>query len=233
MESGLNSGISAIVPVYNGIRFLAEALESVWQQTCRPDEVIIVDDGSTDGSVQLVAQFEAQMGSALRYSYQENRGQGSARNRGVEMATGAFLAFLDHDDVWLPRKLEHQRGVLTSTEGLDGVFGLVQQWRGAADGGDEQPLSGVLPSALLISRDSFLRVGFFETEWKTAEWAGWYRRALDRHLKFQVIPELVARRRLHDSNNGLLHYDARIEYTRVLRASLARRRAGGKGETAP
>jgi glycosyltransferase involved in cell wall biosynthesis len=230
MESRLNPGVSVIVPVYNGARYLAEALESALGQTCPPHEVIVVDDGSTDDSARIAAHFQAQFGTALRYCYQENRGTGAARNRGAEIATGTNLAFLDHDDIWLPRKLEFQQEALAIHPEWDGVFGLVDQWRGAPDLAASPPLAGVIPSALLIRHDAFWRVGMFETHWQVGEWVSWYARAMELELGLPVLPEVVARRRLHDRNSGLLYYDARVVYTRILRASLARRRLAPKGE---
>jgi len=96
--------ISAIVPLYNGERFIEEALVSISHQTLKPIEVIVIDDGSTDGGVDKVRNLD--LGIPLKVVGQENAGQSAARNEGARLATGDHLAFLDQDDVWYPRHLE-------------------------------------------------------------------------------------------------------------------------------
>src|SRR5690348_7411877 len=97
--------VSYVVPVYNGARYLAECLETVLTQTQAPAEVVVVDDGSTDASAEIAASF----GAAVVCVHQEHRGHAAARNRGVEIATGELLAFVDADDVLTPEKTEIQR----------------------------------------------------------------------------------------------------------------------------
>src|SRR5919205_4589183 len=96
--------IIVIIPVYNGESYVAEAIESILDQTYRPAEVIVVDDGSTDNTAEVVKRF----GDVVQYHHQPNRGAGAARNRGVELSHGEFLAFLDADDLWHKDKLAHQ-----------------------------------------------------------------------------------------------------------------------------
>lgn len=98
--------VSAVIPVYNSSEFVADAIESVYAQTVRPTEVIVVDDGSTDDTPQVLSQFEGRPGFIL--IRRPNQGEASARNAGVERATGEYIAFLDHDDLWRPQKLERQ-----------------------------------------------------------------------------------------------------------------------------
>lgn len=106
--------ISAIIPAYNRRSHLIRAVESVLAQTGHLDEVIVVDDGSTDGTAEAV---RAQFGSSVKLFTQKNAGASAARNRGVREARSEWVAFLDSDDVWLPTKIERQ------LEALD-MFGL-------------------------------------------------------------------------------------------------------------
>ncbi|MGH8558757.1 MAG: glycosyltransferase, partial [Methylococcales bacterium] len=92
--------ISVIIPAYNAAKYLVESINSVVTQSYSPFEIIVVDDGSKDATAQIAAQF----GTQIRYFRQDNAGAGAARNRGVEMAHGHWLAFLDADDVWEPDK---------------------------------------------------------------------------------------------------------------------------------
>src|SRR5438552_10684660 len=107
--------VSVIMPVYNGERYLAAAIRSVLAQTYTAAEVIVVDDGSTDDSAEIVHKF----GTAVRYESQLHRGSPDAsRNRGVELARGEYLAFLDQDDLWTNNKLELQVAAATADESL-------------------------------------------------------------------------------------------------------------------
>ncbi|HMM81114.1 MAG TPA: glycosyltransferase family A protein [Pyrinomonadaceae bacterium] len=109
--------VSVIIPNYNYGRFLREAVDSALGQTVAPHEVIVVDDGSTDDSGEILASY----GERIIVIRQQNQGVGAARNKGAEIATGEFLAFLDADDYWAPTKLEKQLAVFES----DPEIGLV------------------------------------------------------------------------------------------------------------
>ena len=218
--------VSVIIPVFNGADFLADAIQSVLAQTYRPMEIIVVDDGSTDASPEVARRFSA----AIRYHAQPNRGTAAARNEGLRFAQGSHFAFLDQDDVWLPDKLADQMNALAESPWLDAVFGMVRQFR-ADEREESPPLAGYLPSAMLIRRDAFQRVGPFGTGWIIGEWADWYARAGEVGLRMALLPRVVARRRLHAANKGL-DRPARREYVRLLKASLDRRRAGRAREEA-
>jgi len=96
--------VSAIIPAYNHGRFIAEAIDSVLAQTLPPLEVIVVDDGSTDDTAAVLARY----GGRIRVLRQQNAGVAAARNAGIAAARGDYLAVLDSDDAWFPRKLELQ-----------------------------------------------------------------------------------------------------------------------------
>ncbi len=109
--------ISVILPTYNRAGFLERAMGSVLAQRCPCGELIVVDDGSTDETPALVARLAARSPIAVRSLHQENRGAAAARNTGIGAARGEFLAFLDSDDWWLPKKLELQAAVLQANPG--------------------------------------------------------------------------------------------------------------------
>jgi len=97
--------ISCIIPTYNRAHLVCDAIDSALAQTYPCHEIIVVDDGSTDNTQQVLAE---RYGKKIRYIWQENQGVSAARNRGIEAATGEWLAFLDSDDIWLRQKLEFQ-----------------------------------------------------------------------------------------------------------------------------
>ena len=96
--------VSIVIPTYNQPAFLREAINSVFAQTFRDYEIIVVNDGSSDDTAQQLLQY----GARIRTVYQDNQGTGCARNRGMDEAQGRYIAFLDHDDLWHPSKLEIQ-----------------------------------------------------------------------------------------------------------------------------
>jgi glycosyltransferase involved in cell wall biosynthesis len=96
--------VSVVVPLYNCEKHIGEAIQGVLAQTYRHYDIIVIDDGSTDGSAAIVRSF----GDAVRYVYQQNSGVSAATNRGVALSKGELIAFLDNDDIWLPTKLERQ-----------------------------------------------------------------------------------------------------------------------------
>jgi glycosyltransferase involved in cell wall biosynthesis len=108
--------VSVVLPTYNRADYLEEALESVLAQTFADFEVVVVDDGSTDDTPARLARY----GERIRVIRQENRGVGAARNRGIEAARGRYVAFIDNDDLWHPRKLEVQHAFMASHPGFVG-----------------------------------------------------------------------------------------------------------------
>ena len=217
-------GIVAI-PCYNEERFIGDVVRKAKRYA---DTVIVVDDGSTDESADAARRF----GPAVRYCWQPHSGPSAARNRGVDLATGDFLAFLDADDLWLEPKLVLQMAAFDADTGLDMVFGHVQQFP-SPDLADSdrarlrysvEKVPGHVPSALLIRREAFDRVGGFESEWHLGEFMDWYLRALEQGLKGLMLSEVVARRRLHADNLGVRERGSQGDYVRILKASLDRRR---------
>jgi glycosyltransferase involved in cell wall biosynthesis len=222
--------ISVIIPVYNGEKYLAEAVETVLAQTYRQIEVIVVDDGSIDGSREVAQRFAR----PVRYSFKSHQGIGAARNHGITMARGSFCAFLDADDLWVEDKLTRQIAVFGDKPHLDMVFGYVkmfhspelsEQLKAKLDGAG-QTMPGHIAGTLLIKRESFLRAGLFETGWRLGDFIDWYLKAMEKGLESYMLPEIVMQRRLHGGNTTLRERPAILDYVRVLKASLDRRRAG-------
>jgi glycosyltransferase involved in cell wall biosynthesis len=219
--------VSAIIPVYNAEPYLAEAIKSVLAQTYRPIEIIVVDDGSTDGSAHVAKRFDQ-----VRYQFQPNRGAGAARNRGAGLAQGSFLAFLDADDLWVEDKLARQMMAFEADSNLDMVFGYVRQFHSPELDEEEKKqrkiLSEVMPGhhvgTMLIRRDAFFRVGSFRTDLEVGEFIDWHARATEMGLRSQMLPDVVMKRRIHTNNMMQRERGSQTDYVRILKASLDRRR---------
>lgn len=221
--------VSVLIPAFNAERYLGEAIESALAQTHAPFEVIVVDDGSADGTAEVAMGF----GKTVRYRRQDNEGVGAARNRCIELARGDHLALLDADDRWDRRKLELQLEAMRSHSRPDIVYGRVRQFvtpelpKAEAARIRCPPTSqpGYLPGAMLASRGVFKRIGPFRTDLHFGEFIDWMARARDLGLRDLMLEETVMWRRLHDTNLSVRRRDRRGDFAHVLKASLDRRRA--------
>ncbi|MBD3561475.1 glycosyltransferase family 2 protein, partial [Planktothrix sp. FACHB-1355] len=117
--------VSAIIPVYNGEKYLAEAIKNVKNQDYQPLEIIVIDDGSTDRTPEVAAAFK----DSIRYVSQPNSGPAAARNHGIRIANGDVIAFLDVDDLWSDDKLKLQANYLANNPSVGIVQGLIQQMK--------------------------------------------------------------------------------------------------------
>lgn len=106
--------VSVIIPTYNREDYLPDAIDSVLNQTYQDFEIIIIDDGSTDSTKNIVTNYISQNGERVKYLFQNKKGSSAARNNGIKNAKGEFIAFLDSDDIWLPEKLEKQIKLIES-----------------------------------------------------------------------------------------------------------------------
>ena len=219
--------VSVVIPVYNGEQFLGDALRSAWGQDYRPIEVLVIDDGSTDRSAEIARGFEG-----VRYFHQTNRGQGPARNLGLEQALGELIAFLDADDIWLPHKLRLQvRYLLDHPEAS---FVLTHQ-RMVLEPGVEKPAwvkdellakdsVGYLPSTLMARKGLFSEIGGFDPAVRLNEDVEWFFRARDAGIPMGVVPEVLLHKRIHTANLGYQVARGQPELLQVLKSSLERRR---------
>ena len=114
--------VSVIIPTYNRADYIGEAIESVLAQTYSPLEIIVIDDGSTDNTSEIVARYAPR----VRYIRQENAERGAARNHGLRLANGEFIAFIDSDDVWLPHKIEKDIEVFSKNPKAGLVYSDIQ-----------------------------------------------------------------------------------------------------------
>ncbi len=220
--------ISVIILVYNGANFLRQAIESALGQSLPPFEIVVIDDGSTDESAGIASSF----GGIVRVVSQANGGLSIARNAGLASATGDLIAFLDHDDLWPEDSLRCRADFLAANPTTGAVFGSVIQFQ-EQTGEEQPPVPGALPGNMLARRFAFDLAGNFDPQFRVGEFVDWYSRAASAGVTFATIPDVVLRRRLHDSNLGLRATGAgeRVDYVRAVRANLQRRRAAERGES--
>ena len=230
MKSLQSSLITCIVPVCNGERYLGKALDSILAQTYRPVEVIVVDDGSTDGTAAVAARF----GQQLRYFKQSNQGPAEARNAGIRMAVGEFIAFLDADDLWHPEKLDRQIARFHARPELDYCVAHAQNfWSAEMDAEAEKfqqhrisrPLPGYVTGTLLARRAIFDAVGLFNPGLAHGDSTDWFLRAAEHGAVMEVLSDVLLFRRLHPANRSRVFAGrSRDEFLRLLKLSLDRKR---------
>ncbi|SEG20686.1 Glycosyltransferase, GT2 family [Bryocella elongata] len=197
--------VSVIIPVYNGAVFLGEAIESVLRQTLPVQEILVIDDGSTDGSAELARSYPG----VLVLSF-ENAGLSTARNRGIAAATSPWVALLDSDDIWVPEKIERQMKLLGENPTADVCVtgyqllqngGLGKVMRAPEDFGPRLELGTFsMPSCFVLRRSALLAVGGFDPNVTSAEdWDCWLR--LKRAgATFVSCPEPLMHYRRHGNN---------------------------------
>ena len=216
--------VTALIPAYNSADWIAEALDSVAAQTAPPDEVIVVDDGSTDGTAE---HRRVARGDLLRPG---RVGVSAARNLGVRAASGELIALLDSDDVWTPDKLEIQPAHMRTHPGAALHDHPLPPFPGRRLGGGHprgrarrSPSRAGFPSTLVARREAFDVVGEFDESMPSGGDIDWFSRAVDLGVAMEVLPQVLLLKRAH--NDSLTWTMGHRSLFLSLRRSLTRKRA--------
>jgi len=219
--------VSVVIPVFNGEVFLREAVQSVLAQNYSPVEIIIVDDGSTDGSATLAQGLPG----PVRYLYQANSGPAAARNRGIEHAQGSLIAFADADDLWPAAKLELQLTYLIRDPSIEIVMGRIQQVRlsETVNGKTQteklgEPAFSVNLGSAVIRKSVFDRVGLFDETMRYSEDVDWFMRAREAGVAIVTIDDVTLFYRQHEQNMTRGKSTSELNVFKTLKKSLDRRR---------
>ncbi|NJR15065.1 MAG: glycosyltransferase [Calothrix sp. CSU_2_0] len=219
--------ISVIIPTYNRSHLIKDAIESVLNQTYQDFELIIIDDGSTDNTKEVLAEY----GERLQYIYQENQGRSAARNHGLNLAKGEYIAFLDSDDVWFPDKLARQVPILKSApdnvvlvhgykcivdKNLQAIPGWELKLRNLytlAERGEENYenylySNCIFTSTILVRKAAIMEVDGYDTSIKSMEDLDFYLRLLLHGYNFYFVSEPpLIKYRWHGYNTDELSSD--------------------------
>jgi glycosyltransferase involved in cell wall biosynthesis len=224
------TAVSVLIAVRDGARYLPEALASVAAQAVAVAEVIVIDDGSTDGSGDVAVRSLP----TVRLLTQAPTGYAAAVNAGVSAATGPLLAFLDADDLWTSDSLACRVERLAQHDAPDAVVGMSQNYlspdlteaEAASIRAVTRPLRAELLPATLLRADAFRRVGPLDEGLRTGSAIDWISRARLAGLTFAHVEQVVLRRRLHASNLGRSRQVERnADLLRVVRDHHARHRS--------
>ena len=211
--------VSVIIPTFNSGKFIAHAVQSVLAQTYRQLEIIVIDDGSTDATKDVLREFNGH----IRYCYQENRGPSAARNAGIKIARGDYICFLDADDIWMPNKLEVQLAfmeqyddislVFSDTEEVDPDKGLHRSVLARTvlrndivsqipiqDAFKKLLITNFIPTSMvMVRKQCFVKAGLFNESLRVVEDRDmWLRIAV--FFKIACTPLILGKKRVHESN---------------------------------
>ena len=222
-HSGQDTSISVVIPAYNSEKFIEESVSSVMQQTQQANEIIVIDDGSTDETRSKVEQLGC---NYLHYYYQENRGKSAARTLGVKKATATWIAFLDSDDYWHEEKLQRQIELLNHRPDLDWVSCNYFNEKTGAVAVDskskmyfpkdalkllsQNPLY-VWTSVVLVKREHVLKLGGFDPTLPTSQDTDFWIRYAYKFPQFGYCPQVLATYRDNPKSATYKNADTRIE----------------------
>jgi glycosyltransferase involved in cell wall biosynthesis len=224
--------VTAAIPVRDGEAYLAEAIESVLGQSRPCDQVIVVDNGSTDRSAEVAAGF----GPAVEVVHEPHAGIGPARNAALRAARGDYLAFLDADDLWEAEKTALQLAAFEAEPRLQLVFGHVRQFVSPDLAGEDAegrrapagPQPGQHVGAMLARRAAIEAVGPWPEDVRVSDGLTFFLRVGELGLEQAMLAETVTLRRLHGANHSIHNRDERSEFARHLKRSLDRRRGAAR-----
>lgn len=219
--------VSVILPVFNGEKYLAEAIESVLSQRYAPVEIIVVDDGSSDGSAKIAAQYK----DHVRYFYQSHAGPAAARNLGIRQSSGQVIAFIDSDDIWPPDKLRKQIQCLEMFPEADVIQGVVRRIflsEMKKSFSDESSLDLMFLysnlGSMIMRRAVFERIGFFNESLPFHEDTDFWIRIRESQLLVAVQKTIALIYRIHGRNMSLGKGFKEAGLLAILQRSLERRR---------
>lgn len=222
--------ISVIIPAYNAEKYLSDAIVSVLKQTVPVDEIIVVDDGSTDGTKTIAQEFNKN----VQYVYQENKGVAAARNKGLNLSKGDFITFIDADDIWLKNKIELQLQLFKKTPEAEMIIGFLQRVYKESNeeffkvfDGDEPGIFVLQLGSTLIRKEVFKKVGNFDEEMTLSEDLDWFLRSREEGINVEVHEDVVQLYRQHEKNITKNRKVTNSFMLKAFKKSLERRRETG------
>jgi len=228
---GRADNLSVIIVVKNGELYIAQAMRSILKQTLLPAEILVIDGQSTDRTLEITKNF-SWVYSPIHCLQQSSHGLANARNFGIEQAQGDLIAFLDHDDLWHPKKLEYQVCCLQNNKSIQFTVCYLKMFRQL---GKNKRLNfpdsylaknhlGLTPSALVARRSAFTQIGYFDPNLQIGCDSEWFARAYDHHLSFGILPLTLVYKRIHSSNTSATLDIYKEELFQLIRKSIHRKR---------
>ena len=218
--------IDVIIAVYNGEKFIKEAITSVQQQSWENLSLIIVNDGSTDDTAALVLNMQKE-DTRIVLLQQEHLGVSSALNKGIEGSTADYIAFLDADDLWHKDKLQKQMRFMNANAG-DVCFCFLEEFEtledivGPAHRARPLPMKGISKTAMLIHKNAFKKYGYFNKDVHIGDFIEWYSRLVRDKKDILMLEEVLVYRRVHTNNTT--HSVDKNSYVKLIKDHLDKMR---------
>ncbi|UXP32661.1 glycosyltransferase [Reichenbachiella agarivorans] len=229
-----NISVSIIIPCYNGSQHLAPAIQSVLDQQIANSQIIVVDDGSTDNSVEIASAFDH-----VQTIQQPNAGPAAARNRGISIAEGDFISFLDADDLYPKNKLKNQLDYLNKNPEIELVSGRIKCIGNNADhmfskiyeNSEEKTMLNFHLGAGLYRKHTIDKIGYFDEDLKYAEDVDHWFKIVEQGISYHFLPEVTLLHTRHENNMTNSSHAIQTPYLiRAVKKSMDRRKKLAKFE---
>jgi glycosyltransferase involved in cell wall biosynthesis len=221
--------ISCIVPAFNSERYIGEAIDSILAQTWTNIEVIVADDGSSDGTAAVASRYDG-----VSLHTQPTAGPAATRNLGASVATGELLAFLDADDLWHEAKLERQMSRFREMPQLEACVThakmfwsreLTEEADSYRDNPRSQAVPGYATTTLLARRSLFDKIGLFRTDLWFSDATEWFMRVREAGIAMEILPDVLTYHRMHEKNlTRRRSEESKAEFAQIVGESIVRRR---------
>lgn len=224
--------VSAIIPAYNGENYLKEAIESILSQTYANYEIWVINNGSTDRTEEICQSYPQ-----VNYRYSDKADTALARNQGLALARGEYIAYLDQDDTWEREKLMKQVRFLEEGKEYGAVIGWQKMYLEKGHVKPhwlkqdflDKPQIAYLPSALMVRKRTFSTTDFFDIRLPFASDIAWFLKAKHSGIKIGILNEVVVHRRIHSDNASNKCALVQKEILMALKYSLSERRTSIHG----
>jgi glycosyltransferase involved in cell wall biosynthesis len=221
-----NPLVSVIIAVKNGEKYLETAIESVWNQTYKNYEIIIIDGHSTDNTSKIAQSYPQ-----IRYFLQNSKGIAQAYNQGIDESKGELIAFLSCDDMWTPEKLQTQVEYMINHPEIEYTVAKVkfflEEGHSPPSGFRTELLEGdyigKIMETLVVRKNLFEQIGKLNPEFTVAEDVDWFARCNDAKIAMAVIPQVLLQKRVHDTNLSLNDKQNTQNLLKILRNSIKRK----------
>lgn len=214
--------VSVIIPVRNASKFLHDSLASIFNQSYQDIEIIVVDDGSDDQSIEILKSFQEK----VKIISQSKVGAWAARNRAISESSGDIICLHDADDISLPLRVELQVNELKNNPNSL-IFTHLYEFKDKFNPNIKEreiekiKLAGVCPGTLLLKKNLFYKIGEFENKWILASFLDWLKKAQSLGIQKQVLSQALLARRIHSENTTLKNKDLlKKEYLEVIKNNL-------------
>jgi glycosyltransferase involved in cell wall biosynthesis len=214
----MNPTLSVIIPTFNNSNYISAALESVLMQVPHDTEIIVINDGSTDNTLDVLKAYQAR----IQIINQTKQGIGAARNAGIIQSQGKYIGFLDSDDLWTPDHYSTLMELFHTSPDIDLAYGSVEEF---TDPPNTQYVIrkdklAILGGTTFVTRHFINTVGLFKTDLIVGEFIEWVGRARALNLKEQGASTIILQRRIHGNNTTIQYARHFQDYCKVLRNKL-------------